>query len=177
MEPVHRVDFLESIMGFMNIAIIGANGNVGACITHALLNDPDFKVTILSRTNSESSFPAGARVRKVDYDSHAELVEALHGIEAVVCAVGAAGFEGQKRIIDAAIAAGVQRYLPSEFSSNTKSQRVQELVPAFKPKTEVLHYLRTKESTGLTWTGLCTGPLLDWVCRLKVLERYMLIKI
>ena len=148
---------------YKNIAIIGAKGNVGSSITRAILESSLLKLTILSRKNGTSSFPAGVAIHKVDYNSRSELVAALQGIDAIVCAIGATGFGEQKRIIDAAIEAGVQRYLPSEFSSNTMSSKVQELVPAFRPKIEVMEYLRSKESATFTWTGICTGPLFDWV--------------
>jgi hypothetical protein len=74
------------------------------------------------------------------------------------------GFQEQKSIINAAVKAGVKRFLPSEFSANTCSEVVRSLVPVFQAKQEVLAYLKEQESTGLTWTGLATGPLLDWVC-------------
>lgn len=94
--------------------------------------------------------------------AEAELVEILKGHDAVVSTVGATGFSDQKVVIDAAIKAGVQRFIPSELSMNTLSKAVRELVPVFEAKKVVLNYLKEKESTGLTWTGLAGGPLLDW---------------
>jgi DNA-binding NarL/FixJ family response regulator len=88
-------------------------------------------------------------------------VKVLRGQDAVISAIGATGFQSQKTVIDAAIAAGVRRFLPSEFSANTLSDAVRSLVPAFVPKMEILDYLKEKGSTGLTWTGLAVGALLD----------------
>ena len=122
---------------------------------------------MLTRTSSEASFPADVSVVNTLYSEN-ELVEIFRGQNAIISAVGAAGFQEQKVFIDAAIKAGVQRFLPSELSSNTLSDVVRELVPVFKPKKAILDYLREKESTGLTWTGLSTGPLLDWVSRRKL---------
>lgn len=101
-------------------------------------------------------------VVKSDY-SKAELVRAFKGQDAVVSAVGATGFANQKDLIDAAIEAGVKHFIPSEFSINTRSDAVRQLIPVFEIKQQILDYLKEKESTGLTWTGLGTGPLFDWV--------------
>lgn len=57
----------------------------------------------------------------------------------------------------------VKRFLPSEFSSNTLSDTVQELVPVFQSKKEVLDYLKSKEIEGMSWTGIASGLLFDWV--------------
>lgn len=83
-------------------------------------------------------------------------------------AVGPAGFLDQKVMIDAAIKAGVQRFLPSELSMNGTAAGVIELVPVFMQKWEVLEYLKAKEASGLSWTGLGTGPLIDWVSTTKM---------
>ena len=120
-------------------------------------------MTVLTRQTSTAVFPSGATVRKTDY-SRGDLETALKGQDAVISTVGPAGFLEQKTVIDAAVASGVKRYLPSEFSTNTLHPGVCELVPVFQTKKEILDYLQTKEQHGLTWTGLATGPLLDWVC-------------
>ena len=90
-------------------------------------------------------------------------MKAFTGQDAIVSTIGAAGLTQQKAFIDAAVKAGVKRFLPSELSTNTRSDAVRELLPLFEAKQEILNYLQEKEGTGLTWTGLATGPLLDWV--------------
>jgi putative NADH-flavin reductase len=141
----------------------------------ALLQSKWFEVTVLTRPSSNSSFPTDVHVVKTAY-TEAELAKVFQGQDAVVSAVGAPGFQEQKTFIDAAIKAGVQRFIPSEFSSNTLSNAVRQLVPVFEPKKQVLDYLKEKEATGLTWTGLSTGPLLDWVQLLpSEKERFLLI--
>ncbi|KAI9881752.1 MAG: hypothetical protein M1823_006537, partial [Watsoniomyces obsoletus] len=101
------------------------------------------------------------QTQKVPY-TESELAKVFEGQDAVISAVGAAGFQEQKVFIDAAIKASVKRFLPSEFSSSTLNEAARRLVPVFELKKQVLDYLKEKESTGLTWTGLATGPLLDW---------------
>jgi hypothetical protein len=116
----------------------------------------------LSRKTSTGTFPDGIKVYKTDF-SESDLLTAFKGQDAIVSTVGAGGFAEQTTIINAAVAAGVKRFMPSELSVNTLSKTVQDLVPIFQAKKEVLDYLGTKESEGLSWTGIATGPLFDWV--------------
>jgi hypothetical protein len=43
------------------------------------------------------------------------------------------------------------------------SKAVRELVPLFEVKMELIDYLKSRESEGLSWTGVGAGLLLDWV--------------
>lgn len=139
-----------------------ASGSIGKIILDALVGAPQFKLTAVSRSSSDATFPAGVKVRKSDF-SESDLVSAFAGQDAVISVVGMGGFSDQKKFIDAAVSAGVKRFLPSEFSSNTLSPAVRKLLPLFEQKLEVLEYLKTKESSGLTWTGVWTALLFDWV--------------
>ena len=108
-----------------------------------------------------------------DY-SHKSLVEVLTGQDAVVSAVGPLGTEIQKTVIDAAIAAGVRRFVPSEYGYDTinwPKGMIADIAFAMKSKKEVLDYLvqKTKEEgCGLNWTGVGSGAFLDWVCLLSL---------
>ncbi|OQD87075.1 hypothetical protein PENANT_c006G01804 [Penicillium antarcticum] len=84
----------------------------------------------------------------------ADLESALKGQDVVFSALGATGFHDQKKFIDASIRAGVKRFIPPEFSSNTYSDAFIQLVPLVQQKTVVLEYLSSKESEGLTWTDI-----------------------
>lgn len=72
--------------------------------------------------------------------------------------------EDQKKIIDAAVAARVKRFLPNEFGADTSDERLGEMFALFKVKQELVAYLKQKEADGLSWTALCTGSWIDWVC-------------
>ncbi|KAJ5997188.1 hypothetical protein N7522_008848 [Penicillium canescens] len=141
-----------------NITLIGASGNIGKIILKAVVASPDAKVTVLSRSSSGATFVSDV---KPDF-SEAELESALRGQDAVTSAVAATGFVDQKKFIDASIRAGVKRFIPSEFSSNTLSDAAIQLVPLFEQKRVVLDYIKSKESEGLTWIGISTALLLDW---------------
>ncbi|KAL2840543.1 hypothetical protein BJY01DRAFT_257391 [Aspergillus pseudoustus] len=144
-----------------NIAFVGASGTIGRIILAALVDASEFNITALARTTSTATFPSGVTVRKSDFSS-TDLQAALKGQDALISAVGATGFGEQKALIDAAIAAGVRRFLPSEFSSDVLNDVVLGLLPLFNQKREVIEYLKSKQSDLFTWTGISTSGLLDW---------------
>ncbi|KAE8414171.1 hypothetical protein BDV36DRAFT_286415 [Aspergillus pseudocaelatus] len=147
--------------GYKNIVLIGASGDIGKIILDGLVASFSFNITILSRKESKASFPAGITVRKSDF-SDADLEAAFNGQDAIISAVGAAAFGEQKKIVDAAVRSGVQRFIPSEFSSNSQNEAVLKLAPFFGQKKELIEYLKTKQSDGLSWTAIATSGLLDW---------------
>jgi uncharacterized protein YbjT (DUF2867 family) len=119
-------------------------------------------VIVLSRSGTAPSLPASVTVRKVDYDSVESLTTAIKGADALVSAVGFGGLVGQKKIVDAAVAAGVQRIIPSEFGQNTTLPEFRTL-PVFSPKIELQEYLKKVHAeSGVTYTVVATGPFLDW---------------
>lgn len=77
--------------------------------------------------------------------------------------MGVEGFDQQQKLVDAAVRAGVKRFLPSEFSSSSEDPAVLGLLPLFEVKKNLIEYLKNKEQDGLSWTGLATGLLFDWV--------------
>ncbi|KAK5046632.1 hypothetical protein LTR84_007393 [Exophiala bonariae] len=61
-------------------------------------------------------------------------------------------------MIDAAIIAGVKRFLPSEFGSDLQSEKALELIRQFfQGKVDTAEYLKGKESEGLSCTRLSQG--------------------
>ncbi|KAF2094362.1 hypothetical protein NA57DRAFT_17795, partial [Rhizodiscina lignyota] len=90
---------------------------------------------------------------------------AFENQDAVVSVVDPDRIPEQKAMIDAAIAAGVSRFVPSEFGDNTVDERVRDLVPLYNEKWNIAEYLRTKESDGFSWTALITGPMFDWALK------------
>ncbi|KAK9366314.1 hypothetical protein V1509DRAFT_295983 [Lipomyces kononenkoae] len=144
-----------------NIAITGASGNMGTIILKALAESSQFNITVVARKESTGTFPSGVTVLRTDFSDEG-LEAAFKGQDAVVSVVGATGFGEQKKFVDAAIRAGVKRFLPSEFSASSQDKVVLQLLPLFGVKTELIEYLKSKESEGLTWTGVATSALLDW---------------
>ncbi|EIN04827.1 NAD(P)-binding protein, partial [Punctularia strigosozonata HHB-11173 SS5] len=138
-----------------------ATGNIGPAVLEQLLL-AKFDVTVLSRSNNPSGLPAGVTVHKVDYESVESLTAALQGIDAVVSTVASSVLAVQTKIVDAAVAAGVRRFLPSEFGHDMRHPAARAL-SVFAPKARVEEYLqKVAAETNLTYTFVSTGPFLDW---------------
>ncbi len=146
-----------------NIILIGAGGNLGPSILSAFTADPRFTLSILTRHSSKSTFPSHLKVHRIGDDyPEAELLQAFKGQDAVVSTIATASTVQQKAIIDAAIKAGVKRFIPSEFGSDTRNEKAVAILPQiFKGKLETVEYLKCKEKEGLTWTAFVTGPFLE----------------
>ncbi|KAJ4863509.1 nmrA-like family domain-containing protein [Trichoderma breve] len=63
---------------------------------------------------------------------------------------------------DAAVAAGVQWFIPSEFGHDTTNPRVVEVLPLLRKKVKIVDCLRSREKDGLSWTSLHTGFFFDF---------------
>jgi len=75
-------------MSIKNVAITGANSNVGAPLIKALVDSGEFVVTVLARASSQTSYPESVKVVVVDLESVESLTAALKGQDAVVSTVG-----------------------------------------------------------------------------------------
>jgi hypothetical protein len=115
---------------------------------------------VLSRASSTYEPEAGVKLLKTDY-THESLVTALKGQDAVVSAIGGAGVSVQTKVIDAAIAAGVKRFIPSEFGSDTTNPLTLEYFPGWAQKVEIRKYLESKQDQ-IEYTAIFNGLFFDW---------------
>ncbi|KAK3898179.1 hypothetical protein C8A05DRAFT_47427 [Staphylotrichum tortipilum] len=159
------------------VAVLGATGNLGPAII-SQLQTSGFTVTAISRTstqhtNSTPVLPVDLPVLRVDFTSFDELKEAFTGQDAVVSVVGVPGVPCQKLAVDAARAARVRRFVPSEFGVNTRVVKEEggkigvvwggKIGVEWGGKIEVVDYLEAvKEGDEFSWTGIATGLILDW---------------
>ncbi|KAG9228733.1 hypothetical protein BJ875DRAFT_226777 [Amylocarpus encephaloides] len=144
-----------------NVIVIGGGGNIGVAIVSALITSK-FNVSVLTRLESEGTFPEEVKIFRSDY-SLPSVTEIFRGWDAVVCALSHNVWGEQLKLIDAAVAAGVKRFIPSEYGTNMLNANLVKLFsPRLDAKVDVLELLRTKESEGLSWTGIATGPFFDW---------------
>lgn len=147
-----------------SIVIIGGGGNIGQIVLRGLLTSRDLAITVLKRPGSTSTFPTSPNLKVIESDiSLDSLIPIFTGQDVVISIVGATGIGEQKVYVDAAVQAGVKRFLPSEFGVNGQSEAVKQLIPFFKVKQDLLDYLVEKEKDELSWTAVITGVLYDWV--------------
>lgn len=145
------------------VAFAGATGNLGPVILEQLL-EAGFNVTVLTRQGSTHKYPKSAKVATVDYNSVESLTNALQGQDAVVSALGTAALgEVQLRLVEAAVKAGVRRFLPSEFGSNGANAKTQGLA-VFGAKRATREALAREAAQGktMTYTAVYNGPFFDW---------------
>ncbi|KAF4462099.1 isoflavone reductase family [Fusarium albosuccineum] len=147
-----------------NVLLIGAGGNLGVPVLNAFL-DSSYKVSVLSRKESTSTFPDGVPVFKADYNDLSSVKAAMEGQDVVICIVSGIAAGDQQVFIDAAVSAGVQRFFPSEFGPYPLEPGFAELNPWVLPhKISTVEYLRSKESQ-MSWTSLVTGGFFDWAMK------------
>ena len=106
-----------------------AKGNVGPVVVQHLLS-AKFTVSLLSRDNSINSTFPNVKVFQTDY-SEASLAQACKSQDAIVSTMSALATMTQTKIIDAAIANDVKRFIPSDFGLNTPDMSaIEQHLPA-----------------------------------------------
>ena len=93
------------------------------------------------------------------------LKEVLQGQDAVVSTLGTFAVGNQKPLVDAAVAAGIKRFIPSEFGINTRKANGKPIGKVLAAKIETVDYLdeKAKENPGFSWTGISIGLFFDFV--------------
>ncbi|KAK3071389.1 hypothetical protein LTR53_008700 [Teratosphaeriaceae sp. CCFEE 6253] len=148
-------------MSVNRVVVVGATGAVGEPVVKALL-EAGFEVTAFTRASSKNTFPPGVKVAAVDYEDVESLTKELQGQDALVSTIGFGGASYQKNLLDASIAAGVKRFLPSEFGCDLENEKAAAL-PIFAPKVEVESYAKEKvKDTSTSYTSVYTNAFLDW---------------
>ena len=74
-------------------------------------------------------------------------------------------------MIEAAVKAGVKRFLPSEFGLDNASEKLLAVLPPFRVRTELIDTLKAKQAAGspMEWTAFIAGMFLDWGLRVGFL--------
>ncbi|KAF4551244.1 Hypothetical protein D9617_14g077010 [Elsinoe fawcettii] len=147
-------------MSIKTVAVQGATGNLGPFVVNALV-DAGFKVVALSRNSSHpSQLNKAATVKQVNPEDASSVTSALQGSDAFISVVGNSGFAQQSTLIDAAIAAGVKFFIPSEFGSNTQNAKTAAL-PVFGAKIQTQKYLEEKKDK-IGYAFINNGAFFDW---------------
>ena len=136
---------------------------MGKATVDALLKNGSFNVTALSRESSSSKLPSAVKVITIadDYPQD-KLIAAFKGQDAVVNTVLPLDPGLQLRIADAAAEAGIKRYIPTGYGSDITAPKVAPTVPLYLGLLAINDHVKSKESTGLTWTSVVNGGFFDW---------------
>lgn len=86
----------------------------------------------------------------------------MEGQDAVISLLRSQHLEPIRALIGASVKAGVKRFIPGEFGSNSASSAARDAVPIFGKKWTINQLLVEKQSEGLSWTGIICGAFFDW---------------
>ena len=139
-----------------------ASGTLGSHACQALV-EAGFQVTFLTRTQKPGAYASNIKVIEVDFTSVDSLTAALKDTDAVVFTVAGTAVERQTILIDAAIAASVERFIASVFGNVTTNPKL-ETNSMYTPMFKVRRYLEEKAAAGqLSWTVLASDAFLDLI--------------
>lgn len=152
----------NNMSAYKNVVLAGATGSLGSRIFEKLVAAGKFNITLLRRQGSTSTLPSGYNAIDVDYESVESLTAALKGQDVVISAAGSFSIASQKALIEASLAAGVKRYIPSDFGSDLDVPQTR-ILPVYTSKIEMQDYLIEKsKTTDITYTFIYNGAFLDW---------------
>ncbi|PFH56261.1 hypothetical protein XA68_16827 [Ophiocordyceps unilateralis] len=158
---------MASTQPLRRVCLVGANGFLGSVILRQLLDSGDgFQISVLRRTNSRSSGP-GQGVREISVSPELkteEVTRAFTGQDAVVVVFPVRDVALHLRLAEAACRAGVQRFIPADFGSDSADESAQLRLGLFRDKTKVrkrCEELAAEKETNFSWTSIVCGLFFD----------------
>jgi uncharacterized protein YbjT (DUF2867 family) len=147
------------------VALAGATGNLRGPVLKALL-DANLSVVVLSRIRGKSSKLAphpNLIIKEVDFNSVQSMIPVLKGVDIVVAGLATLAIGSQNPLIDAAVDAGVKRFIPAEFGMDSLNPLCVQL-PVGAPKAATQKYLLEKSNANpsFTYTAIANGLFLEW---------------
>ncbi|CVL03168.1 hypothetical protein FPRO06_01841 [Fusarium proliferatum] len=163
----------------VKIAIAGASSELAREILDRLVATGKHDITALVRKDP-STFPElpGVSWIKADYNNKAELVNLFRGVETVLSFLAVhldPGNETQKRLIDAAVEAGVKRFAPSEWATGAKLADSLDVMSWYSGKIEIREYLKSLNSDKkvIEYTLFQPGGFMDYLCHPYKTAKYI----
>ncbi|KAK3385955.1 oxidoreductase CipA-like protein [Podospora didyma] len=152
------------------IALAGATGSLGAVVLAEVISSRLSTRLLVRKGGSTPTINSEEQplldIAEVDYADSDSLTKALQGIDVVICTFGNVGLESQIPLIDAAVAAGVKRFIPSDFGGDIEQEKNAQL-PLYHPKIRILDYLKREvaQNPGFVYTRVTNHSFLDWGLR------------
>ncbi|CAG9940309.1 unnamed protein product [Clonostachys rosea f. rosea IK726] len=115
---------------------------------------------------------------QTDFQDEAELVKSLSGVHTVLSFIAVhldPGNESQKRLIDASIKAGVNRFAPSEWSSGVKLESFPDTLSWYAGKLEVKNYLESinKDKKVIEYCRFQPGGFLNYLAHPHSISKHI----
>ncbi|KAF2092332.1 isoflavone reductase family protein [Saccharata proteae CBS 121410] len=129
-----------------NVLIIG-NQSLSSTIVHALSHNPSLRISVLTSpsqtppTLSHSHSHPQITHKTTDF-SPPSLRTAFAHQDLIISTISGGDYALQTRIINAAVSAGVPRFIPHEFGPDSLNLRVQDRLPPAAERARVIRYLR-----------------------------------
>ncbi|MCJ1287413.1 hypothetical protein MMC26_006762 [Xylographa opegraphella] len=142
----------------MRIAIAGSN-SLAHWVAHFLADEGRHQFILLSRTAKPPLTARGWQVIIVNYGNQGNLIFNLAGIDVVVSTVTG---NAQLALIDAALKAGVERFIPAEYGGSLT--RRMPIDPLDRGQSVAISRLRQYESQGMAHTVFACGVLYERFC-------------
>lgn len=102
-----------------NILVAGATGQLGSEIVRHLVEAGVTVRALVRKSTLSTRLPAGAEVVPVDFEAKEEMIAACRNSSCIVSALSGLRdviVEAQTRLLEAAVAAKVPRFIPSDFA-------------------------------------------------------------
>ncbi|KAI1776194.1 NAD(P)-binding protein [Hypoxylon cercidicola] len=150
----------------VKIAIAGASSQLAREILDALVAAQKHEIIGLVRKDpAQLPVLPGVKYVKTTYEDKSELVGLLQGVEVLMCFFPAQFDPIQKRLIDAAVEAGVKRYVPSEWATGTKLEDALDGIFWYAGKVEISRYLENlnKEKKVIEYTKFQVGTFMNYL--------------
>jgi len=155
-------------MTIKTVAVLGATGQIGNCLSHALLENSQ-KVVVVSRKKTaknkailEALESKGAVLKYCeDYSDIESMSDILCGCDVVVASVQASKEfleEVEPKLLKAAIKAGVKRFVPNEFGAHTQGLAYGDGVIFDRKK----RFQEQLFASGIEWTLFYNGGIFDY---------------
>ncbi|EKM60079.1 uncharacterized protein PHACADRAFT_138514 [Phanerochaete carnosa HHB-10118-sp] len=146
----------------VKVAVAGGTGGIGLHIVEGIIETGRHEVVVLSRRSSHPTLAKiGIRIIAVSYDDHAALAKALEGVHTVISTIS--GFEEstftkpQLALLNAAVEAGVKRFVPSEFAARSAPDSLIDLYRLKWPVAEAA------KKSGLEYTIYEVGIFMNYL--------------
>ncbi|KAK7432009.1 hypothetical protein QQZ08_001299 [Neonectria magnoliae] len=163
----------------VKIAVVGGSSELAREVLDALVATQRHEIIALVRKDP-SGFPflPGVKWLQTTYEDKSELIRLFEGVHTVLCFITVhsdLGNETQRRIIDAAVEAGVKRYAPSEWSTGVKLESSTDVMPWYIGKVEISHYLENlnKNKKVLEYTRFQPGSFMNYLGHPHRVSKYI----